>query len=147
MQRPADQQPRHLVGRAAAVQQDRVAVFDQLDRLVGDRPLLLPAGGLPGVEMGQLRRTAGIKHPAVDPPRNAVLFQLLQIPPDRRLGNIQVPRPTRASRQTAARGPTPSSDFDVLWPAWDRFRDRCDTIQFTDYHHKREIKQPVDAVS
>ena len=54
LQRPADQQPGQLVGRAAAVEQDRVVVLDQLGRRARDRRFLSHCAGCRSSKCGSL---------------------------------------------------------------------------------------------
>ena len=89
LQMSPGQQPRHLVGRGAAVQQQRVAVLNELRGAGGDRPLLVPLGRLPLVEMGQLRRRTGIEDPAMSPLGRAGFLEKVEVAAHGRLGNCQ----------------------------------------------------------
>ena len=96
------QQPCHLIGGAAAVQEDRIAVLDQGDRLLGDGPFLFPMGRLPGVEMGQFRRSARVEDAAVDPLRGALFFEIIDVAANRRLGDRQLFGQFRQGDETPA---------------------------------------------
>ena len=90
MQRAAEQEPSHLIGGCTPVQKDCIAVLDQGDRLPGNGPLQIPMGRLPGLEMGQFRRTPRVEHAAVNPPGGALLFEVVDVTPNRGLRDRQL---------------------------------------------------------
>lgn len=82
MQPTADQQTSHLIGCTSTIHKYGIAFLDQSNGSGGDGLLFLPCFRLPVIEMGQLGRTARVKHTAVDPLSQALLLQLGQIAPN-----------------------------------------------------------------
>ncbi len=73
------QQPRHLVGRGAAVQEDGAAGLDQFDAAVGDAPFFIQVELLARGKAQFQLPAAGNDRAAAHARQIALLFQLLQV--------------------------------------------------------------------
>ena len=109
LQRPPDQQPRQLVGRAAAVEQDRVAVLDQLGwprpRSAASCPSSPAAAGRSAAASATGR--CKTRRRASAWPRPTLPGNLGHAGPS--IPKLPAPPPVPAATQTPAAGPVPAA--------------------------------------